>query len=199
MRDGLIAIAQAWEGPSGLCALTSLFIFGAMFYVPRFALYITGGAIFGWAAIPAALVGTTAGAAFAFLLARYFLHDRIRRLIATRPALQRLFCAIDTESWRLVAMTRLASPMPGGAINYLFGLTRIALWPYMSATCAGLLLPITIFVTLGLLGRMALSALEGDSAGQIAIAASATVMVGAIVLVIRRMRTNDRTSPVAAD
>ena len=53
-----------------------------------------------------------------------------------RPNWRRFLDAVDAEGWRLVVLTRFVSPLPGGAINYLFGLTGIAFVPYVVATAA---------------------------------------------------------------
>jgi uncharacterized membrane protein YdjX (TVP38/TMEM64 family) len=190
----MIATVQAWQGFGGFCVLTLLFTLGAVFYAPRFALYLVGGAMFGLVAIPAALLGTTIGAAVAFQLGRTVLRQRLRWQIEKRPALQKIFSAIDAESWRLVALTRLASPLPGGAINYLFGITRIAFWRYTVATGIGLLLPVTCFVVLGTYGRLAVESFEGDPAEQLAIATGAAVLLVALGLVLRRMSAGRRLS-----
>jgi uncharacterized membrane protein YdjX (TVP38/TMEM64 family) len=192
VRSSIIAAVQAWQGLGGLGALTLLFTLGALLYVPRFALYLVGGAIFGMLAIPAALLGTTVGAVIAFLLARTVLHQRLRRQIEKRAFLQRIFSAIDAESWRLAALVRLVSPLPGGAINYLFGITRIGLWRYTGATFVGLLLPVSAFVALGTFGGIALETFEGDRARLIVAATGVAVFFVALILVFRRMAASAR-------
>src|SRR5690242_1463853 len=102
--------------------------------MPRFSLYLIGGIVFGVAAIPAAIIGSTLGATVAFLLVRSVLRGTFERRVEARPAWRAALAAISAEGWRLVMLTRIASPLPGGAINYLYGLTRIGLAPYMTAT-----------------------------------------------------------------
>ena len=107
------------------------------------------------------------------------------RAIATRPRWRATLAAIDAEGWRLVALIRVSTLFPGGLINYLFGLTGIGFAPYTLATAAGLLPPVTIFVGLGTVGRMAIEDVD-QSGGQIA-----TLVAGVIVaalLVMRHMR-----------
>src|SRR5690349_748088 len=166
LAERLLAFARGWEslGLYGLCLLALVFALGTLTFMPRFTFYSIGGAVFGLAAIPAALIGSLIGAAAAFLLAHTWLHDAFQRQVETRPKWHRVFAAIDAEGWRIVVLTRFVSPLPGGMINYVFGLTKIAFGPYLVATACGLLPPITMFAALGMLGRIALSDAEPSPA-----------------------------------
>ena len=115
MTARLFALAQAWTelGFIGLCILALVFAAGTLSFMPRFTFYSIGGAVFGFAAIPAAIIGSLIGAAVAFLLARTWLHDAFQRQVEQRPKWRRVFAAIDAEGWRIVVLTRFVSPLPG--------------------------------------------------------------------------------------
>jgi len=49
----------------------------------------------------------------------------------TRPLARAISQSID---WKIVALTRLASPLPSFIASYLFGVTRIGLAPFTLAT-----------------------------------------------------------------
>ena len=190
MIEKLATVVQSWQGSGlvGLAGLALIFALGALSFLPRFTFYTIGGLVFGLAAIPAAVIGTTAGAAIAFLLARTTLRNQFMRAMETPPRWRATLAAIDAEGWRLVFLFRISSPLPGGLINYLFGLTGIGLAPYALATAAGLLPPVTLFVSLGMIGRMAIGDME-QSRRQIAVLlVGSVVLVFAILLVLRRMR-----------
>ncbi|TMJ05966.1 MAG: TVP38/TMEM64 family protein [Alphaproteobacteria bacterium] len=190
MSERLLALAQAWAelGLVGLCALALVFALGTLTVMPRFTFYSIGGAVFGPAAVPAAMIGSLIGAAAAFLLARTWLHEAFQRQADKRPKWRRLCAAIDAEGWRIVALTRVVSPLPGGMINYVFGLTRIAFVPYIVATAGGLLPPIATFAGLGMLGRIALSDSQ-PSPTEAAISAASIIVMGiTALLIVRRMR-----------
>ena len=88
-------------------------------------------------------------------------------------------------------LARFTSPLPGGAINYVFGLTAID-WLYIVATACGLLPPVALFAGLGTLGRIALSGGE-PSRGEAAISAAGIVVIAiAAMLIVRRMRAAPR-------
>lgn len=190
MIEKLTALVQSWQefGAVGLAGLALIFALGALSFLPRFTFYAIGGLVFGFAAIPAAVIGTTAGAAIAFLLARSILRTRFMRAMETRPRWRAILAAVDAEGWRLVFLFRISSPLPGGLINYLFGLTGIGLAPYVIATATGLLAPVTLFVSLGIIGRMAIDDIN-QSRGQVAaLVAGVIVLALAILLVLRRVR-----------
>jgi uncharacterized membrane protein YdjX (TVP38/TMEM64 family) len=190
VTERLLSLAQAWAelGVIGLCALALVFALGTLTFMPRFTFYSIGGLVFGLAAIPAAIIGSVIGAAIAFLLARHALRDTFQRQVARRPSWRRLLNAVDAEGWRLVVLTRFTSPLPGGAINYVFGLTAIEFGPYLMATACGLLPPVAMFVGLGTLGRVVLSGGE-PSPGEAAISAAGIIVIAlTAMLIVRRMR-----------
>jgi uncharacterized membrane protein YdjX (TVP38/TMEM64 family) len=188
--ERLFAIVLEWQaqGFAGLCVLALFFAAGALSYMPRFSLYLIGGVVFGFAAVPAAIVGSTIGATAAMLLARTILRGAFERRIAARPKWSAALAAINAEGWRLIALTRIAAPLPGGAINYLYGLTGIGLVPYVTATAVGLIPPVTLFAGAGALGRFALTDAEQPLGQGLAFAAGAIVIAVAVGLILRRMR-----------
>jgi uncharacterized membrane protein YdjX (TVP38/TMEM64 family) len=188
--EALFAFVRDWQahGLAGLCVLALLFVAGTLSYMPRFSLYLIGGLVFGFAAIPAAIIGSTVGATAAFLLARTILRGPFERRVAARPAWRAALAAISQEGWRLVALTRIAAPLPGGAINYLYGLTRIGLLAYVTATAVGLIPPVTLFAGAGALGRFALADAEQSSGRGLTIGAGAAVIAIGVALILRRMR-----------
>jgi len=190
LAEQLLALARGWEGLGvlGWCLLALVFAVGTVSFMPRFTFYSIGGAVFGLAAIPAAIVGSLIGAAIAFLLARYAFHDAFQRQVEQRPSWRKLMNAVNAEGWRLVVLTRFTSPLPGGAINYVFGLTAIGLGPYIVATACGLLPPVAAFTALGMLGRVALSGAEPSPAEAAISAVSLLVIALTAMLIVRRMR-----------
>ena len=194
MAGQLHAFAQGWEamGLAGLCLLALAFAVGGLSYMPRFTFSAVSGLVFGLAAIPAAVIGQTVGAALAFLLARFVFQGPFQRMV-DRRGWRGTLSAVDAEGWRLVALTRLASPLPGGAINYVYGLTGIALVPYVLATAGGLMVPVTLFGGVGALGQFAL---KDDPLGQGAAFASGMVVLAlAVWLVLRRRRATISARP----
>jgi uncharacterized membrane protein YdjX (TVP38/TMEM64 family) len=160
MTEILQQFISSPTGPGlvGIATLSAVFFLGSLSFVPRHPVCMVGGLTFGLSAIPIALLATTAGAVLAFLLSRYFFRSQFVRLSDHRPLWRATLSAIDREGWRLVGLLRLASPIPGTAANYLFGLTGIRVIPYAVATCIGIFPSVVLFVYLGTVARVSLDA-----------------------------------------
>lgn len=137
-------------------AVATIFAISAFGFVPRTVLAVGVGAIYGLAAIPIILIGNTVGAVLAFLLARYVLAGRVRSRLREWPRLQAIANAVDGEGWHLVALLRFSAPIPNAALNYMFGVTGIGVWPYAAATLIFTLPQISLAVYIGRAGRAAL-------------------------------------------
>src|SRR5262245_60240656 len=115
MFETAFDLIRAWGelGAAGFALLAATFVLGALAFVPRAPLCLIGGLVFGLAAIPIALLASTAGAVTAFLLSRHLMHARVRRALDRRPRLAAAAAAV--EGWQLVGLLRL-SPFPGTAM-----------------------------------------------------------------------------------
>jgi uncharacterized membrane protein YdjX (TVP38/TMEM64 family) len=170
--------------PMTSLGLAAVFIV-ASFGIPRVLLNIGAGAVFGPWSIFIIQPSGTIGAVLAFLAARYMMADRLRRRFEGKPVLQAITGAIDSEGWRIVALLRLASPIPGPLANYAFGLTRIGLWPYTLATfiCT---LPLSVLqVYLGATGRAALVE-DGWSPLKLGIMTAGLVSLAIVMFLVSR-------------
>ena len=153
MAETALQLIQAWGGLGvpGLLLLAATFVLGALVFVPRPALCLLAGLVFGLSVMPIALAAATAGAVAGFLLSRYLLQARVRRAIEGRPQLHAVAQAVDREGWRLVGLLRL-SPVPGTAVNYALGLTGLTVKEYAAGTLIGLTPSVLVFVYLGAMG-----------------------------------------------
>ena len=143
---------------SGLVA-AALFAAAAFVFVPRTFLTLGVGGLYGLSVIPVIVIGATLGGTLAFLIARYFLADRVQRWIDRHPSMRVIADAVDEEGWRIVALLRFASPTPSSVQNYVFGVTRIGFWPYTLASLVFIIPQTVFYVYLGSVGR---SLLLGD-------------------------------------
>jgi uncharacterized membrane protein YdjX (TVP38/TMEM64 family) len=178
---------------SGILVLSAVFFVCAVIVpVPRTALCLGTGAIFGLSAIPVIVPSTTLGAVVAFLSARYLFAERLHRMVGRSPKLRIILNAIDAEGWRVVGLMRFAGPVPNFLQNLMFGLTRIGLWPFTAATFICTIPQICLYVYLGALGKEMLVAhtLSPLSLGLACIAA--LTMCSVVVLIARRARASFR-------
>ncbi len=173
----------------GLLALGLLFFIGALTFIPRTPTCIVGGLVFGLAAFPVALIGSTLGAVTGFLLSRYMFRSPFSAMTRRHPRLQLIVDAIDAEGWRLLSLFRLASPVPGSVSNYLFGLTRMRVLPYTAATLFGSAPQVLAFVYLGAAGRLALDAHSVTTAKLGFTLAGCALSIVAVWIITRRVKS----------
>lgn len=166
-------------GPWGPIAYAVAYALALVVLVPGGPLSIGAGLVFGAWGVPVVLVGATGGAGLAFLVSRHLLRERVRRMIARRPALAAVDRAVGEEGWRIVGLLRLSPLVPFNLQNYFFGVTPIAFWPYLLATFAGIAPGAVLYVYLGIIGRE-----SGGDAGPLKWAFVAAGLVATAVVAI---------------
>jgi uncharacterized membrane protein YdjX (TVP38/TMEM64 family) len=120
-------------GPWGPIVFMVIYTIAPALFVPGLPLDLAAGLLFGpvWGTVYT-MIGATAGATVAFLVARTIARDWVERRLPKRLA--RVKAGVDAEGWRFVALTRLIPIIPFNFLNYVLGLTKIGLVPYVAAT-----------------------------------------------------------------
>lgn len=180
---------------SGL-ALATLYTVAAFVFVPRTFITLGVGGLYGLSVIPVIVVSATVGSALAFLIARYFLADRVQRWIDRHPSMRVIADAVDAEGWRIVALLRFASPTPSSVQNYVFGVTRIGFWPYTFASLVFIIPQTAFFVYLGSVGRSLLLGDISSPLGAFVTLAGVACWVATAFLVWRTARASLRKMEV---
>lgn len=130
-----------WLETQGLVALLWFVLIMALVVVLLLpgVLFTTGaGFVFGVVEGTVAVVlGTTLGAALAFLLARYFVGESVRRYVMSKPWLSVINRGLGSKGFRVVLLTRLVPFFPGKLSNYVFGLSEVSLRDYVLASLLG--------------------------------------------------------------
>ena len=85
------------------------------------------------------VVGTTLGAALAFLIARYLFGDRASQFVLHRARLRLVSEELTPHGWKIVLLTRLVPFFPFKLSNYFFGLTKFSLRGFMGGTFVGII------------------------------------------------------------
>lgn len=83
------------------------------------------------------VVGTTLGAAAAFLIARHLFGRRAARFITARSRLRAVNTEMARNDWKVVMMTRLIPFFPSKIANYFFGLTSLSFRGYVLGSLLG--------------------------------------------------------------
>ena len=152
---------QTWvraQGALGFAAYIVVYAVCCVLIVPALALTLGAGAIFGFAAGALVnLAGATLGATAAFLLARTVLRSRVERMTANNAKFRALDRAITREGTKILWLVRLSGFPPFTWVNYAFGLTGIALAPYVTITFLGIIPGTIAFTYAGSAGAAALT------------------------------------------
>ena len=172
---------------SGLMVAT-VFAAAAFVFIPRAFLTLGVGGLYGLPVILPITVGATLGSVLAFLIARYLAAEHVQHWLDRRPALRVIADAVDEEGWRIVALLRFASPTPSSVQNYLFGVTRIGLWPY---TLTSLIFATPLTILYAYLGSVGRGLLLGDIASPLEVLlmlAGVGCVGGTVFLIWRKAR-----------
>jgi len=141
----------------GVYALSAvLFLPGAIFTIAAGLVYGIGGGT------AVALAGATLGAGLAFLVARYLVRGRIEEFARKNRRFGAIDDAIGQEGWKIVGLLRLSPLIPFNVSNYFYGVTSIGFWPYLLASCVGMLPGTLLYAYLGAIGQ---AGLEGGKKG----------------------------------
>ena len=175
-------------GAWGAVLFAAAYVPAAVLFVPGSLLTLAAGFVFGLLKGTAIVsLGSTAGAAAAFLVGRSLAHDWVARRMTGRPTLAAIGRAVETEAFKVVLLTRLSPVFPFNLLNYAFGLTAVSFRTYVLASWIGMLPGTIMYVYLGSAAKSLAALLSGEtprSAGQqvlFALGLAATVAVAIVV------------------
>jgi uncharacterized membrane protein YdjX (TVP38/TMEM64 family) len=142
------------SGVWGPAIIAAAYIPAAVFMVPGTILSLVAGFLFGWGpGVVATSIGSTSGAAAAFLLGRTLLRDSIQQRMSQAVWFRGLDRGVERLGFRVVLLTRLSPLLPFNLLNYSFGLTRIATWKFVVASWLGMLPGTIVYVGAGAAAR----------------------------------------------
>jgi uncharacterized membrane protein YdjX (TVP38/TMEM64 family) len=137
-RDSLVALVQENYSLSVLSFVMLYVVTTALSIPGAVILTLAGGFLFGTAAsVLYVNVGATAGAACAFLLARYLLGNRLQEKY--HGQLEKFNRELDWNGTSYLLTLRLIPVFPFFLINFLAGLTKIPLKTFLWTTSAGII------------------------------------------------------------
>ncbi|MDE3723212.1 VTT domain-containing protein [Nocardiopsis sp. N85] len=134
------ARVRAWieaAGPAAPVAYLVLYVIAVFALVPRPALNLAAGLLFGLGAgMPLALTGGVGAALAQFAVARYAAGGTVARLLP-EGVRSRLDAVAERHAFVAVLQLRLLPIVPYQAVNYGCGLTRMRVAPFALGTFAG--------------------------------------------------------------
>ena len=139
-----------------------------MLFIPGSVLTIAAGVIFknlgssAWVGLIIAFatvsVGSTVGAALAFLCGRFFFRGWVQRKIEEMPKFQAVERAIQKNGFYIVFLLRLSPIFPFNVLNYALGATTVQFWAYVLASWIGMGPGTFLYVYIGWAATSAASA-----------------------------------------
>ena len=146
-------------GIIGMSLFVLVYILACILLIPGSPLTVGAGAVFGfWKGLILVSVGSTLGAAAAFLISRYLARGFIERKLKKNHKFSAMDMAITSEGWKIVFWARLSPIIPFFLLNYALGLTKIRLHTYIISSWAGMIPGTVLYTYIGSLGKTILTA-----------------------------------------
>jgi uncharacterized membrane protein YdjX (TVP38/TMEM64 family) len=152
-------------GVVGIFIFIGAYAVATVLLAPGLILTVGAGFAFGlWKGFLAVSVGSTLGAALAFLVARFIARDKVEAIARGNEKLRNIDNAIGKQGAKLVFLLRLSPVIPFNLSNYFYGLTGVKFWPYVLASWIGMMPGTFLYVYIGTAGKAAVSAAAGGEA-----------------------------------
>jgi uncharacterized membrane protein YdjX (TVP38/TMEM64 family) len=150
-------------GSTGIFIFILIYMIATIFWIPGTILTLGAGFLYGviqgsiLVSVASMVAGTTA-----FLVGRYFVREKVDKLIENQPKFQAIDQAVAKEGWKIVGLTRLSPLFPFVFLNYAFGLTKVSLRDFFIASWIGMIPGTVMYVYIGSLAKD-LATLGGES------------------------------------
>jgi uncharacterized membrane protein YdjX (TVP38/TMEM64 family) len=140
---------------AGPMIVGAAFIPACLFFLPGSPLTLFGGFAFGGTLRGLVLVtacvsiGSTLGAALAFLVGRTAARAWIEKRVVADPRFRAIEAAVRENGFKIVLLCRLSPVIPFNLLNYAFGMTSVSFRDYVLASWIGMLPGTVLYVYLG--------------------------------------------------
>ena len=191
-EPGRIELFYSWVeglGYLGLVVYAGAYIGATVLFIPGSALTIGAGLLFGIVEGSVIVsIGSTTGAALAFLISRYLARERIENRFGRNPKFKAIDSAIGRQGGKIILLLRLTPLLPFNLSNYLYGLTAVRFWPYVLASWIGMMPATVLYVYIGSLGKTAAEASTGGmDSGKLALNIVAFLATVAVTVYVTRI------------
>ena len=172
-------------GPLGYVVFVLVYVLATVLFLPGSVLTLGAGAVFGLAGgFIAVSLGSTLGAAAAFLVGRFAAREAIARKLEGNARFAAIDRAVGREGFKIVLPTRLSPVFPFNLLNYAHGLTTVKFWHYVLASWLGMMPGTFLYV---FVGSAAGDAAQGGAGGWgLALKGIGLLATIAVTLVITR-------------
>ncbi len=122
-------------GALGPVAFVLGYVAATVAFIPGSVLSLAAGAVFGLGqGVIYVMIGATAGASLAFLLARSVAREAVAQRVAGNPRFAAIDRAVGREGFKIVVLLRLSPVFPFNMLNYGLGLTNVRFTDYVLAS-----------------------------------------------------------------
>ncbi len=174
-------------------------------FMPSIVFKVFAGTIFGvffgvlWVSI-----ASTISSLIKFLLARYFLQEKINRRIQNNPSMRKMDMMIERDGWKILLLLRNVPVANSLFLNYICGVTKMPVWDFVFGSFVGRLPTSFLYVYLGyLVGYSA--GIDGTNETRVTfewillwVGLLATVALSYYVIYISRKMVQEDVGPIAA-
>jgi len=127
-----------------------MYIASCVFFLPGIPITLLGGLAFG--SIMGTVyvsIGSTLGAALAFLVGRYAARSMVEGWMSKNEKLKKIDEGVEKQGWRMLMITRLVPVFPFNVQNYVYGLTKIKFLTYVLVSWICMLPGTVVYVFAG--------------------------------------------------
>lgn len=190
-----IGIAWIHAHPHGAwIAFVLTYTVAAVLAVPSSILTLGAGFVFGLATgVLLVSIGSLAGAACAFLVARHCVRDWLAARISHLPRFRALDAATREDGFLIVLLARLSPLLPFNLMNYGLGITNVRFRDFVVASWIGMLPVTTLYVYVGSLAKNITELTSGMSQGHLGAILLVGGLAGTAVLTVVVTRKANRT------
>lgn len=144
-------------GALGFFVFVAGYVLATVCFVPGWILTVGAGYVFGlFMGTAAVSLGSTIGAALAFLIARFLAREKVEAMARRNAKFRAIDRAIGERGAKLIFLLRLSPLIPFNLSNYFYGITAVKFWPYVLASWLGMLPATVLYVYLGAVGKAGL-------------------------------------------
>ncbi|MGK2943575.1 MAG: TVP38/TMEM64 family protein [Desulfuromonadales bacterium] len=140
VHEQVLRLLMWFDAQGAWAPLLFILIMAAVVVLVLPGVLFTTGAGFVFGVVEGAIVvvlGTTLGAALAFLIARHLFGPRARSFVMARAKLQVVSEELTPHGWKIVLLTRLIPFFPSKISNYFFGLTPFSFPGFIGGSLLG--------------------------------------------------------------
>src|SRR6266508_6019983 len=152
-------------GVAGIFIFIGVYAIATVLLAPGSILTIGAGFAFGlWKGFLTVSAGSTLGASLAFLVARFVAREKVEAIAKRNEKFRNIDNAIGKQGAKLIFLLRLIPVIPVNLSNYFYGLTGVKFWPYVFASCSGMIPGTFLYVYIGTASKLAVLAAAGGEA-----------------------------------